>query len=80
MYHPVVSKNSDARRSARNDWPVVVTRLGDEAAMPTAWEDRLAMMWELVVQSWGIAGKQMPHYERANMPVRVIRGEEAAGR
>ena len=67
-----------ARRQARKDWPVVVRRLGDEEPVDeTTPEQRIAMMWELVVQAWAIAGKPIPDYDRAHMPVRVLRrGDE----
>lgn len=35
------------------------------------------MMWELVVQSWAIAGRPIPDYERAEAPVRILRGSES---
>lgn len=65
----------EARRAARANWPIRATTLGDEAPAvdgSTA-EQRLAMMWELVVQAWAIAGKAIPDYDRAHTPVRRIR-------
>jgi hypothetical protein len=66
--------DDDARREARRDWHVSRHRLTDVAAANgTTAEQRLAMMWELVVQAWAIAGKPIPAYERAQMPVRLCR-------
>lgn len=66
------------RRAARAGWPVRVSRLGDEPdGPPTTAGDRLAMMWELARQAWVMSGRELPSYERADMPVRVLRGGEA---
>ena len=67
-----------ARRQARASWPVSVHRLGEDARPDdTTPEQRLGMMWELAVQAWALAGLPMPTYDRAHMPVRVLRrGEE----
>lgn len=71
---------SDRRRraAARRSWPVAVYRLGEEpgedlSATTTA-EERLAMVWPLTLEAWRLAGRELPSYERAEMPVRVIRG------
>ena len=64
-----------ARRAARANWPIRVTRLGDESADAddTTAEQRLAMMWELVTQAWAVAGMKIPDYDRAHTPVRKVR-------
>ena len=36
-------------------------------------EERLHMMWDLVEQSWAMAGRPIPDYERSSIPSRVIR-------
>ncbi len=33
------------------------------------------MMWELVEQTWSLAGRAIPAYSRSEMPSRVIRPE-----
>ncbi len=69
-----------ARCAARKDWPVTVHRLGDEPPIDaTTPEQRLAMMWELAVQAWAVAGIPIPDYERKDMPVRVLRFWEDDG-
>lgn len=63
-----------ARSTARSDWRVSRHRLTDvHDTDGTTAEQRLAMMWELVEQAWAIAGKTIPTYERAQMPVRLCR-------
>jgi hypothetical protein len=70
--------DDDRHRSDRSAWPVRVCRLGEEpAADETTASERLAMMWELVVQSWAMAGRTIPDYERRNTPVRVVPLAEA---
>ena len=66
--------HADERRAARANWPVTLTRLGEETPPTTTTvHERLAMMWELVTQAWAVAGKPLPDYERHNAPVRVLR-------
>jgi hypothetical protein len=70
-----------ARRAARAAWPVRISKLGEEAAdeLVASPEECLGAMWELVVQAWTLAGKPIPVYDRANMPIRKFRrGEEPA--
>lgn len=70
--------DAETRRRARANWPVTVHRLGDEPPpAPTTAEQRLAMMWELAVQAWALAGRPIPDYDRAHTPMRVLRrGDE----
>jgi hypothetical protein len=67
--------DAEARRAARANWPIRIGRLGDEAvgAAGLTPEQRIGMMWELVVQAWAVAGKPIPDYDRAHTPVRRIR-------
>lgn len=67
----------EARRAARSQWPVRKFRLADEpgpdlSATTTA-DQRLAMMWPLARDAWTLAGRTIPDYPRARMPVRVVR-------
>jgi hypothetical protein len=67
-----------ARRLARAKWPVTIHRLGDDPPPDaTTAEQRLAMMCELTVQAWALAGLPIPDYDRAHTPVRVMRGGRA---
>jgi len=52
-------------RATRQSWPTAVYRPGDELPgddlrATTSPEERLDMMWELVEQSWAMAGRPIP--------------------
>ena len=53
------------------------SRLGeepnDDLSRETTPAERLAMMWELAVQAWLLAGKPLPSYSRQETPGRVVR-------
>ena len=69
----------DARRRARAAWPVRLTHLADETTepMPGTVAQRLTATWELTHQAWAVAGLPIPTYDRACMPVRLVRlGED----
>lgn len=66
----------DDRAAARASWPIRVRRLGADDTPElhdTTPEQRIEMMWELVVQAWAVAGTALPAYERHETPVRVRR-------
>lgn len=71
--------DSESRRraAARSGWPVSVHRLGeepgDDLSATTTAEERLAMVWPLTLEAWRLAGRELPAYERSEMPVRVVR-------
>jgi hypothetical protein len=65
-------------RTTRQTWPTALYRPGqelpdDDLSATTTPEERLQMMWELVEQSWAIAGRPIPSYDRSTTPSRVIR-------
>jgi hypothetical protein len=65
------------RRSARRAAPIRAYRLGEEptddlSAITTA-EQRLAMVAELSRRMWELTGRGIPTYERARIPVHVVR-------
>ncbi|HUO51577.1 MAG TPA: hypothetical protein VMT93_03585 [Gemmatimonadaceae bacterium] len=69
--------DADARRKLRESWPVRIYRLGEEppddlSAQTTAAE-RIEMVWELSRRMWELTGKPIPQYDRAHMPVRIVR-------
>lgn len=69
-------QDQETRAAARDNWPVRVYRLGEEPEddlSETTPEQRLAMIWELSVDAWTLAGRPFPEYSRAESPVRVIR-------
>jgi hypothetical protein len=62
----------------RRSWPTRVIRPGDESpsddlSSTTTPAERLAMMWELVEQTWSLAGRSIPGYSRREMVARVVR-------
>ena len=67
----------EARRLTRQSWPIHRYRLGDEPvddlSETTSPGERLAMVWPLTVLSWRLASREIPAYERRDMPGRVIR-------
>lgn len=69
------------RRRARAAWPVRKFRLGeepDEDLADTTVEERVAMVWQMTVDAWSSAGREIPTYRRSETPVRVLRkGEQA---
>jgi len=66
-----------ARREARRNWPIRIHRLGEESSddlsAVTTPEERLAMVWELSERMWELTGRPIPQYERAEIPVTVVR-------
>jgi hypothetical protein len=63
----------EERLSRRRSWPVKVYRLGaepgDDLSGQTTPEARLAMMWELAVEAFTLAGGRLPSYGRHETPV-----------
>jgi len=71
-----------ARAAARRSWPGRVTSLSDapEAFAPdeTTAGERIAMVWQLTLEAWALAGKPIPDYPRHLMPGRLRRLGEPA--
>lgn len=65
----------EARRAARANWPIQKAGVTDDATetAATSPEQRVGMMWELVVQAWAVAGWTIPTYDRAHTPIRKRR-------
>ncbi|HXT50578.1 MAG TPA: hypothetical protein VN811_06020 [Thermoanaerobaculia bacterium] len=65
------------RAEARASWPVRGYQLGsepgDDLSSTTTPEQRLAMMWELALQAWQLAGHELPTYARHEIPGKLIR-------
>ena len=61
----------------RKDWPIRVYRLGeeppDDLRATTTAAERLAMVWELTLDAWELAGREIPNYPREEAPIRVVR-------
>lgn len=66
----------DERRAARSAWPIRRYELGrepsDDLSNETTPAQRLAMMWELAVEGWRLAGRTLPTYDRQSMPARFF--------
>jgi hypothetical protein len=64
----------------RSSWPVRRYRLGaepaDDLSDVTSAEERLAVMWSMACQGWALAGRSMPTYDRAHIPMRLVRPGE----
>ena len=64
--------SSDERIAARRNWPIkaVPCSSDDEVvlARTTTMEQRLAMMWQLALDAWEMTGKELPHYDRNDIP------------
>jgi hypothetical protein len=61
----------------RQDLPVVVRHLQDPerddlSGMLDA-SQRVALVWELSRRMWELTGRPVPRYDRASMPVRLVR-------
>ena len=50
---------------------------GDDLSLSTTVEERLSMMWPLAVEAWTLSGRELPAYDRTNLPARLIRAGEA---
>lgn len=63
------------KASERRSWPVRVYRLGeeprDDLSGSTSAEQRLAMVWELTLDAWALAGLPISTYARHETPVSV---------
>jgi hypothetical protein len=72
-----MSDDLEARRRARQHWPIRRFELGaepsEDLSAETTMQERLAMMWPLAVRAWTLAGHDLPRYSRSEMPGRVIR-------
>lgn len=71
-----------ARATARASWPGRKTTLAQQstaAAPPSSTpEERLAVMWQLALDAWAMAGWPLPDYSRGQAPGRVIRPAKTA--
>jgi hypothetical protein len=60
----------------RKDWPIRVYRLGeeppDDLRATTTAAERLAMVWELTLDAWELAGREIPNYPREEAPIRIV--------
>lgn len=70
------------RRAARASWPVRIYPLGkeplDRIDPEMSAQERMALVRQLTEQAWALAGREIPSYERAEMPVRLCK--RATGR
>jgi len=73
----VEKESRERRRRARQAWPIRRFKLGEEPSEDlsetTTAAERLAMIWPLTLLSWRLAGRDIPDYERGEMPGRLLR-------
>lgn len=66
------SDPKDQRRRARAKWSIARFRLGeepsDDLSETTTPAERIAMMWTLAESAWKLAGRQLPTYDRSQIP------------
>ncbi len=57
---------------------LIKTRLGDEAtdAAPIRGEAAVSLVLALTLESWALAGREVPTYTRAETPYRFVRDTE----
>lgn len=71
-----MSDDAAARAAARRSWPIRTFRLGeepsDDLSATTTVAQRVAMVWQLTLDSWASAGLAIPTYPRHEMPVKVL--------
>lgn len=69
--------SEEKRRRKRKTWPIRRFALGEEPsediAAYTTPEERLAMVWELTLRAWRLAGRAIPRYPRHKAPGRLLR-------
>ena len=70
----------ESRRAARAAWRIRKFALGEEPdeELPasTTDEERMAIAWNLSVETWRLAGRPLPDYDRAHIPARLFRPGE----
>jgi hypothetical protein len=68
--------NAEQRRAARSSWPIVRHALGEDtpdvvdAGTPS---ERIAMVHQLTLDAWAMAGQPIPDYPRSEAPGRILR-------
>jgi hypothetical protein len=66
--------------SDRSRWPIRRYQLGsepsDDLTGVTTAEERIAMMWPMAREGWLVSGRQLPSYQRSEMPTRLYRPGE----
>lgn len=76
---PVPDQDAEraARAAARGVWPVRCYALGQEPAedltATTTPAERIAMVWQLTLDTWALSGMPIPDYPREQSPGRVLR-------
>jgi hypothetical protein len=73
---PVKPTDREARAALRKTWPGGKYRLGEEPGANlrrrTTAEERLAMMWPLALDAWGLSGRPIPRYARHETPLKRL--------
>ena len=63
------ARADERRRSMRVE---LHTLESSPPATATTAEERVAMVWPITCDVWAMSGREMPAYERKEMPVRVL--------
>jgi hypothetical protein len=73
----IVSNDAEARRRARASWPIRAVKLGREELVDprdrSTVDERVALVWQLTLEQWALAGREFPDYRRSDAPGRVVR-------
>lgn len=74
---PDAKQRAERRRQQASLWPLRRFQLGHEplrdALDRSTLNERIALMWPLAKEAWSVAGKQIPTYERCNIPGALVR-------
>lgn len=69
----------ERNKAERAGWPIRSVPLSAPESSAadltdsTSPEERIAMMWPLALDAWALAGRPIPEYSRAEMPIEVRR-------
>ena len=73
-------REREERRRQRRSWPIRRYPLGEEPPDDlldvTTASERFAMVWQLTVRAWRLAGRDIPTYERSEAPGRLIKADD----
>lgn len=72
-----MSNDAEARRHARAAWPIRAVKLGHEELVDerdrSTIDERVALVWQLTLEQWALAGLEVPTYRRSEAPGRIVR-------
>ena len=78
-WYDVSMSGFEERRRLRRNWPGRTFALGAEPAWddrsPATIDERIALVWELTLEAWQVAGKTLPTFDRVDSPGRLLRAK-----